>query len=447
MRRIAWLPGALALLVLAAYAALLPAGKWQGDEYIGAWLFRQFGWHAVLDRLRGWSPRPLAETLGWLYFSASNVADRPLIWPFLGLLWLAGFLGIAWAARVARLDRPFGLAAIWFALVLLLARPGEMFYWPMGAASYLPCWAALAAATALHLGRRSEMALAICLCVAATSAEIGALVVLLYAGLAALAGEEPALLRRWRVLAVPALVAAVVCLAVLRGRMSAMPEVIDPASGLAGNWLGSLRAAAPVFAAETAGVDSLPLPLGAAVKVLLLLCLPSGLLPPGQRRRTVLWGVALLAAAFASVVLAFHQFGALCCGRHAALRQGLVLLGLASFAALLGGAFQAPRRLGLAAVLLGLLALRATLLWQEFRLMPEVIATRQRNWDQGNGPGDAMTLRLAPAGGITNNDALPEGRYLRDSEWPFGNTPWFAWGIMARFGKHTLTIAPSQPSS
>jgi hypothetical protein len=48
-----------------------------------------------------------------------------------------------------------------------------------------------------------------------------------------------------------------------------------------------------------------------------------------------------------------------------------------------------------------------------------------------------------PPGQITNSDALPVGQYRRTTDAPFGDTPWFAWGIMARFGKHALTIAPA----
>jgi hypothetical protein len=49
---------------------------------------------------------------------------------------------------------------------------------------------------------------------------------------------------------------------------------------------------------------------------------------------------------------------------------------------------------------------------------------------------------LAPPGEITNSDALPAGRYARTTDTCCGETPWYAWSIMARFGKHALTIQP-----
>ncbi|MBS0558735.1 MAG: hypothetical protein JSR21_01660 [Proteobacteria bacterium] len=438
---------AAALAVLAAYAALLPAGKWQGDDYLAAWFVGARGWRILLDRIGGWSPRPLAEILSCLYFAASDALDRPLIAPFLAFLW-AGVLGtVALAARAAGLRAPLGLAALWFALALLPARPGEMFYWPMGAVAYLPCWAGLAAATALHLGdaRRRGAALAAALAAAALSAEIGALTALLYAVLAAAAATSDRSMRPRLRLLLPALCGAAVCLAVLRGRMQGMGEVMDRASGLAGDWPASIRAAAPAFAREAAGIEGLPLAAGIAVKLAVLAGLPpDARLDPPARRLAAVWAVALLIGAGASVALAFHQFGTLCCGRHAALRQGMVLLALAALGAAFGFAAlpAAPRRIGLAVALAALLAVRAAPLAAEWRALPAVAEARWRTWGSGLGPGEAMTLTLAPPGGVTNADSLPPGTYARSTDQPFGDTPWYAWGVMARFGKQRLTIAP-----
>jgi hypothetical protein len=444
-RLAAALPLLAALPVLAAYAALLPAGKWQGDEYIGAWLVAQDGWHVLLVRIGGWSPRPLAELLTWLYFTASNALDRPLSGWFLAVLWAAALSGIAAAGWFGRVRRPVLLALVVFALTLLLIKPGEMFYWPMGAAAYVPCWAGLAAATVLHradLGRHGA-ALTLALLVAVLSAEVGALTVLVYAALVAVGMLRTRQWRALRALILPALCAAAVCLVVLGNRMQSTNEVWDAASGLAGNWSASLRAAMPTFAQEAVGIEGLPLILGAAIKLALLLCLPPD---EGQAPgRTVLWAMALLVGAFASVVLAYHQFGALCCGRHATLRQGMVLLALAALAGLLGGAWPAVRQVGLAALLLVLLGIRAAPLTAEWRGLGDARAARLRTWESGAAPGDAMTLFEAPPAPITNADALPPGQYRRTTDVPVGDTPWFAWGVMARFGKHALTIAPYRP--
>jgi hypothetical protein len=447
VRRIAGaLPLGAALAVLAAYAVLLPAGRWQGDEYFVAWRIAHDGWRALADRLTGSSPRPVAETLTWLYLRLSNALDAPLIGWLLGLLWLGALIGVVAAGRAARLQQPAMLALVLFALALLLGKPGEMFYWPMGVMAYVPCWAALAAATVLHRGdpARHGFALAVALTVAAFSAEIGAVTVLFYAGLAGIAFARA---RAWRRLApsiVPALGAASVCLIVLRQRMQPMGEVMDAASGLAGNWPASLRATIPSFARESIAIDGLPLLAGAAIKLLLVLCLPAAQ-PAARRdaRSALAWICALLLAAFASVALAYHQFGTLCCERHATLRQGMILLALATLGGLLGGALRVPRNAALAGVLLGLLLMRAPALRDDWRLLPDIVAARRGNWASGQSGGDAMTVRSVAAGRIVNADALPAGQYRRSTGLPFGDTPWFAWGVMARFGKHALTIEPA----
>jgi hypothetical protein len=447
MRRIAAaLPAAAALAVLAAYALLLPAGRWQADEYLGAWFVAHDGWDVLIDRLAGRSPRPVAETLTWPYLRVSNALDAPLIGWLLGLLWLGGLAGIVAAGRAGRVRHPVTLALVLFALALLIGKPGEMFFWPMGAAAYVPCWAALAAVTVLHrcdLGRHRS-ALTVAMIVAAFSAEVGAVTVLVYAALAGVAFAPARDFRRLVPLIVPALCAASVCLIVLRQRMQPMGEVMDAASGLAGDWPASLRAALPGFARDSVAIDGLPLLAGAAIKLLLVLCLPAAR-PAARRdvRSALAWTCALLLGAFASVALAYHQFGALCCERHATLRQGMILLAVATLAGLLGGALRVPRNVALAGVLLGLLLVRAPALRDDWRLLPDIVAARRGNWASGQSGGDAMTVRSVAAGRIVNADALPAGQYRRSTDVPFGDTPWFAWGIMARFGKHALTIEPA----
>jgi len=359
------------------------------------------------------------------------------------LLWSAALAGIAAAGWVGRVRRPMLLALLPFALTLVLIKPGEMFYWPEGAAAYVPCWAGLAAATVLHrtdIGRHC-MALTLALLVAVFSAEVGAITVLCYAALVGVAFRRARPSHRLGPLILPALCGAAVCLIVLRDRMQPMGEVMDARSGLAGNWSASLGAALPSFAQEAVGIEGLPLLAGATIKLLLLLCLP-----PGERpspRLALLWALALLLGAFASVVLAYHQFGALCCERHATLRQGMVVLALVALAGLLGDALLVPRQIVLSALVLGLLAVRAEPLAADWRALPDSLAARQRNWASGETVGDAMTLLVAPPGRITNSDALPAGHYRRTTNEPFGDTPWYAWGVMARFGKHCLTIAPA----
>ena len=438
------LPLLAALPVLAAYAALLPAGRWQGDEYWLGWSIAQHGWDALLDRVTGRSPRPLAELLTYVYLSLSNAIERPLVGYFLAFLWLASLAGVAIIGWAGRVRQPVMLAVLLFVLLLLLAKPGEMFYWPMGAAAYLSCWAGLAAATMLHRTTNGQhwIALTLSLSVAALSAEIGALTVLFYVIPVGVVFFRRRLMYRLRPLILPALGAAVVCLVVLHGRMQSY-EVMDAESGLAGSWPASLLAAVPTFARKAADVRGTPLLAGAAIKLLLLVCLAPGeqQADQEQRRLSVLWAVALLLGVFASVVLAYHQFGTLCCERHATMRQGMLILALATASGLCSSALLLQRQIVLAALLVVLLAIRAVPLYADWHMMSDILAARQRTWQSARNHGDTMTLFVVPASQILNSEALPAGRFSRFSD-SVADIPFYASAIMNRFGKQAVIIAP-----
>jgi hypothetical protein len=445
LRRAAWvLPAIAALLAIAEYARLLPGGRWQADDYLGAAFVAHGDWAIIIHSLR-WAPRLISTLLTGLYFTASHALGRPLIVSFLATLWMACAGATICAGWAAGVRRPVLMALTLFALTLLLSKPGEMFYWPVGAAAYLPCWAGLAAATMLHRGAvaRHGRALMLALLVGALSTEIGAATVLLYAALTILAG--------WRardaktlVWLVPAAVAAAVCAQVLLARIKPMGEVMVAGNGLAGHWPASLAAALPDFARDLAGIQGLPLAAGAVVKLAVLVSMTSGApQAEGAWRRMVPWAGALLVAAFASTVLAYHQFGMPCCERHSSFRQGMIVLAITSLAGLVRGPPAVVRQVGLTALLCGLLMLRSGALRADYRGLPAVIAARQRTWQSGRGPGDEMSLYLSPPARITNWDSLPAGSYTRRTDVMWGDGAWYSWGIMATFGKHKLTIVPS----
>jgi hypothetical protein len=432
------------LLVIAAYAILLPGGRWEGDDYLSAALVAHGDWRLLLNGFK-WIPRPIATSLRWSHLSLSYLLDRPLTSTFLAFLWLTCITIVAAAGAAARNAQPFRTALLLFALVLLLGKPDEMFYWPAAAAAYLPCWAGLAAATMLHRSpsRRLGMARSVALLIAVLSSEIGAATVLIYTALATPVAFRWNGSRGFRPLILPSLAAVAVCMSVFHYRMQPMSEVWFPASGLAGNWLGSFRVAIPTFVHELVSIDGLPQPFAIGLKLMLPLCFLSDENPDAvQMVESALWGFALLLGSLASVVLAYHQFGTLCCGRHAALRQGLILLSFVAFAGCFRGAMPTLRQGVLVAVLLLLLSVRAPALLADIRDLPAVIAARNRTWDSGLAAGDSMTLYLARPGLITNVDDLPPGQYHRTGDAMWGGAPWYVWGVMARFDKHNLTIPP-----
>ncbi len=439
------LAATVAVVVLAAYALLLPSGRWQGDDYFNAWLIDQRKWSLLLRSLQ-WAPRPIGQPLGWFYTYVSDTFHRPFAAVFLGLLWFGCLAWIVVVGCVGRQRHPFALALILFALTLMVSKPGEMFYWPIGSAAYLPCWAGLAGVTILlRCSHVHGALLTASLLFASLSLEVGAVTVLIYVTLASAASLRS---RQWNhlwPLIIPAICAAGVCLAVRAGRIQPGREIMDAASGLAGDWRASFVASIPTFTSEVLRITGLPLVAGAAIKLLLVAFLPASTTGPGERHsKAAIWACALVIAAFASEVSAYHQFGTQCCERHATQRQTMVVLAMLSMAGLLpehAGPLRWLRPFGLSAVLIGLLCLRAGKLTADWQNQPLVLAARQRSWDSGRSQSEAMTLAMAPPGQITNFDSLPTGYFRKCGSSSRCDVPWYAMGIMGVFHKNELTIS------
>lgn len=435
--------GLISAIVLCAYVGLLPAGHWQGDEFFGASLIAQQEWRFLISGL-SWAPRPIGLTLGWLYIAVSNGLDRPLIGVFLFCLWFACFCGIATSARLASRAAPTEFATILFALTLLVSKPGEMFYWPVGAAAYLPCWAGLAGVT-IVIGNSfaPRRALTACLMLSALSLEVGSVAVLIFSSLAVCVSALDGRWRRLSPLALPVLCSAIVCLTVLHGRIQPVQATFNPSLGTGGNWLASLRAAVPAFLSEALGISGWPLPAGAALKIVLVLCLPRSGAAAVDKVGVLLWACALLFAAFTSEVLAFEQFGALCCERHVTQRQSMILLALFCLADLRPKLSWLTPRLSHGAqiiVLLGLLCARSGALITDWQRLPHSMSILHHNWKFALRRGGTLRWVTETPGAVVNGDGLPAGHYQRCSETASCEAPWFAKGIMDRFQKQSLDI-------
>ena len=435
------------LLVLAIYLSLIPLGHWQGDDYVWAWMIGARDWASYLNALR-WAPRPIPQALLAVYFLISDHFQKPLIEAFLVFIWSFAAVIVAAAAGISALRRPVFISFLLLALTLLASPQNELFYWTSAAASYVPCWAALAAATLLQnpASRKAVTALIICLTFATLCSEVAAVVTLVYSaalGITALRWKTP---RHFFLLAIPSACAIVVCLAVLDGRMAPMTEIINASSGLAGHWLPSVEAALPAFGLDLIGIPAMPLPIGILCKILLLVGLSFGTAATqSDVRFRLLWSSALLFAAFCTIVLANNQFGVVCCDRHANLRQGMILLALATVSPLFAD-FRLPIRpaLLIAAISL-LLAFRAPSIAHDASVLPTDIQARNANWQSGRSLGDAMIFVNAPRHDITGNSPEKPGQYHRsldqpqkDPLWTEGH--WDAWAILALFGKHELLI-------
>ncbi len=440
---------ALAAIVL-AHAALLPAGRWQGDEYGGLAAYHAQGLSFLRYRLLYWSPRPVSESLIWLYAVVVYACRAPLVAPALGVGW-----AILIAAAIAGLCRR-GKGLVWTGLIVaavlagfLLGHPiGEMFYWPMGALAYLPALAGVTCAAFLIVrglagasaGRRLGCVAALLL--ATGSAELGAMVTVCVCGLIGLT-ELP----DWRKAAgwaVPLAAAAGILALLLGGRAGASIEAQNTA--IAHHVIPSLLAGLAGFGRLLIAPDA-PAPGIAWWLPVVFLGLAGAWRQSGAaaapKRHLFALAAGLLIAAYGSLASAAYQFGAPCCQRHDSFRACLVVLALtvlAALAARLRVWRRVPAAAGPALLVLGLLppVLDRLPAWRaDWRQQGAVIAIRRANWVAGETPGPAMVLRQAPVPHVVNNGNLPvRGRIDRAA----GKVPWFVAGVLDFFGKSAVDI-------
>ncbi len=461
-RAAAWAALALLAAIVLAHAALLPGGRWQGDEYGGLEAYHSQGWAFFRYRLLHWSPRPVSEALIWLYATVVYACRAPLIAPALGVAW-----AILVAAAIAGLCRR-GKGLVWTGLIVaavlagfLLGHPvGEMFYWPMGALAYLPALAGVTCAAFLIVrglagasAWRQRLGCLASLLLATGSAEVGAMVTVCVCGLIGLtelAGWRAFRRRPGRLLAeaawwaVPLAAAAGILVLLLGGRAGSAAEAQNGA--IAHHVVPSLLAGWSEFARLLIAPDA-PAPGVAWWQPVVFL----GLAASWRRSRAALaparhllaLAAGLLIAAYGSLASAAYQFGAPCCQRHDSFRACLVVLALtvlAALAARLRVWRHVPAVAGPALLVLGLLPplLDRLPAWRaDLRQQGAVIAIRRANWAAGAAPGPAMVLRQAPAPHVVNDGNLPvRGRIDRAA----GEVPWFVAGVLDFFGKSAVDI-------
>ena len=432
------------LLALAAYGGKIEGGYWLSDEYYVGWV-EHLNWFASLwGRILHWSPRPVAELVAACYLWLARAAGHALIVPLLAIGW-AGTIGLVAGIGIkAGEHRPWLLAVMLFVALLMIGQPVEFFYWPMATIAYLTAWAGLAAATLLlRNDNRSFVMLPALMVLAAFSAEMAAVVVLPgSAAMIALAACRRGERRRILAWLAPLAASATVCLLVSHGRMAGMSEIMDRGSRMVGNWPRDIVAAGGPFLRDLASVDGMTLLPGLVVKLAILAMLPPPVRQPdaGGNYRLAIWVVCLLLAAYASIVLALHQFGTVCCVRHATMRQGIYLLAALGLVSLSPVAI--PTRLRwpiLAAGFAVLLMVRTPALRADLALLPAQMSARQATWKSGRLPGDTMTLIVPPAGPLSGSPSwaaqtvcVPPGRQAG-----YGLE-----GVAAFFGKRVIDVRP-----
>lgn len=447
----------VAVVVLAAHAALLPAGAWYADEYVQFAQHRQLGWRQVAVRVFGWSPRPISEVLLFGYSSMVAWVDRPGVAWVLGATWAGGLAVLLGAARLARLGIVLPLAIA--AALLLVARPGEMWFWPAATLAYVPALAGLCAAALLLAGqgggRRGEVALCAALLLAAGSVELGAIAVLLLCAAQLLRH----LLGRWEPRLLPEQAAWVwipplglalgVMVGLVANRAGVATEVFMPGATAGSTW-HSVLATSERFLKVMARVPVQPDGpaqswLGIPVKLAFLAgfwaLLPSRPTSLAARVTCAIGAAVMMATAFASMVLAYRQFGFLCCARHETFRQSLMVVALVLLAASLAPPATAKlRTLAMAAFMLAgaaVMGLRTPALRHDLALRPAVAEVRATNWRAGRAATDSMHFAAEPNGRITGGWQFPPGLHRREDRGasiPPG-MEWHVFAILVFFDK------------
>lgn len=463
--------------IVAAYAGLMPIGQWQ-DEFQTFPLFLEQGWEAVWQRVLRWSPRPVSEVILFGYAHLAAAAGAPLIPHILALLWLllaAGVLLVPFLYRrsfgsTRHFARAMLLALALYCLFLAGGHPvGEFFYWPQSAAAYVPALAGIVAAMwMVLLGGRGDNAaahrgIAASLSVAALSAEVAAIFVLVLCALALGLGA----LARWRrqaathyaafvrTLLVPVLVSVGVVVLVALARVGSRGEIFgDPA--VAHHVVPSLAAGAVTFARELLLADPGratfgSLFVGVAGKLSFFAAAYLVLRPLSGARHdrsdmALLFGLACLATMMATIAAAYYQFGVACCQRHGTFRQTLLYVGILALAA--AAAYSRPpgaqsgsgRVRGNPIMYIAvatLLPAAASLpgLVRDYRTFDLRLEVSRSNWAAGKRAADRMVYLTIEPGRVAGGLGIPEGTYSIGSDAP-GSVP----HIISFFQKKEITF-------
>ena len=422
------------LAILALHATLLPEAHWRGDEFICS-AFARDGHLAYLwrQRIGGWSPRPLSESVFYVYCRLAAALQRPLTIPFIAMLWIALFASTLASMRTTAPPRL--LAGLATCCMFLLGHPvGEMFYWPAGAVAYVSTLAAASLAVFLLIDDRGRcwsgtLALSATLAACAACSEAGAcLTVLLAPALAALRWRHPG---RALALSLPGL--GVVGFVFWE---------------VAGHRVGSAEAVGHLTVWQS--LRPVPSDLWREARHLwpARLAFLLGMRWCTARTRPkagalMACAVVLPLAAAAVAAASWHQFGALCCERHESLRQCWMVLALAAAGSASVRLWTVGDRTAafgpgmlMLACLIGIVP-RLQPILHDIRLMDTITMIRREDWRGGRAPTASMQYYLPPVAMVAGPDGIPTGHFTEPAL-----ESWSAHGMMLFFHKHRITILP-----
>jgi hypothetical protein len=461
------------LLMIALHLGLVDLGQWTFDDFSLITSYRDKGWMAFSDRLFGWSPRPISEALLWAYACFVNWTEKPLIGVFLCFLWLTlivsplfSFLQIREKNSPDSLRSPEFLALFAFgpiALFLLGHSPGELFYWPVGAAAYLTTLNAITLCffqLAFNLTRchRGRLITALALSVAAASSETGSFFAVAFGSLSLIwmfFDRRPDLVyqRKFLWCLIPALIGIGVFGLLVHNRVPAQEALFTTAEYH--NPAVSLKSALGQTVKECLISGQRLSPRGLLLGLLLKACFFLGLrycwlssgIQVARRRVLMVLAISIIATVYFSVAASFYGYGGLTNSWHQELRQCLIVLLLAT-AALFSCHYHVQRVdlrgsqwLGGIFILITLLFVvpgRMRALIHDYRNYPAGIESRHQSWRSGLADENAMIWFSPPKYQVASTLIFEPGIYDLESKDPG------PLNIMHFFHKERLEIRPDR---
>lgn len=476
IRTVRWAVASFLSAVVLLYLGLIGLGQWYGDEYDDFAALADRGWGAILMRIR-WSPRPVSEFLFCSYGSLVNRLHDSLIAPFLAVLW-AGFL-FAGLLTPLELRWKHSEEDFWPDLLVALALMAffvaygpimEVFYWPAGAAAYLPT---LSATLLLFLqvvrGRlatsRGRGLCSLCLLVAACSSETGATLVAGYAVILAI--QSALTVRRTRPTSecflawwlAPGTISVVLLGVVRLYRYNIVERPNSAVSPALGHPFLSILAGGKELVLEMLGRtvhSGAWFGLGSILPSELLLAAGAGLcwlslgrLPRTTRSQIAMLSAALLLGSLLTIAASEVHFGSVCCRQHEVIRRCWIVMSLTGFTiVLLNSSFTPYSRGGPVSPLIGplLLCLAVLVVWhvtplfKEYRSYGALRQATEQNFQSGFNPYDTeMIFLLQPPDVLIVDEQVPAGRYSLDSA-----SPVYAKYILRFFRKQSIVFSPAK---
>ncbi len=205
---------AICFIIIIPSIILLGASSWSLDEYGQAAFYRNGGLVSLWQRLLGWSPRSLSDSILYIYYRIVNHIKMPFAEIFLGILWVlfgsSIYIGLRNIIKnntdyldpdknykytrntksfrfYLEIIIPVLLSLFLFIYFLFIAKPTEIFYWPAAAAAYLLSASGIIlglctlikVSNSSHVSYAEAFSLVVLAIITAFSSEVGALYQLL----------------------------------------------------------------------------------------------------------------------------------------------------------------------------------------------------------------------------------------------------------------------------